>query len=83
LDLPVDPEVKLHWVKVLIRLSRASGRYPRCMILEKVEKGVYPIARGGFGDVYKGKFCDREVAVKVLKIYEDSDKESLLKVIYI
>ena len=29
--------------------------------------------RGGFADVWKGEHCGRDVAVKVLRIYSDSD----------
>jgi hypothetical protein len=81
LDFYTDPALKLCIVHLLIKLSKASGLYPRSLVLEGVTRDDYPIARGGFGDVHRGEFQGREVAVKVLKIYKNSDMGALLKVI--
>jgi len=39
-----------------------------------------PVAGGGFGDVYKGQYRNQEIALKVLKVYQKSDLQKLLKV---
>jgi len=39
-----------------------------------------PVAGGRFGDVYKGRFRGREIAIKVLRVYQKSDMNKLLKV---
>jgi hypothetical protein len=36
--------------------------------------------RGGFGDVWKGKHCGRDVAVKVIKTYSNSDLQKIIGV---
>jgi hypothetical protein len=41
----------------------------------------HPIARGGYGDVYKGLLQGQAIAVKALRIYKTSDLVKLLKVV--
>ena len=36
--------------------------------------------RGGFADVWKGEYRGRDVAVKVIRIYSDSDLQRVLGV---
>jgi len=38
--------------------------------------------RGGFADVWKGKHRDRDVAIKVLRTYSDSDLQKIVGVGY-
>ena len=38
--------------------------------------------RGGFADVWKGKYRDRDVAIKVLRTYSDSDLRKIVGVGY-
>jgi len=39
-----------------------------------------PQCHGGFADVWKGRYRDREVAAKALRVYETSDFEQIRKV---
>jgi hypothetical protein len=39
------------------------------------------VGGGGFADIFKGRLRDQQIAVKVLKVYQKSDMEKLLKVI--
>jgi hypothetical protein len=81
LDFPIDPELKRSYVKLLIKLSKDSVLYPQCLVLkEVVKKTGFPVARGGFGEVYRGQFRGQEVAIKVLKI-QTKNMDTLLKVI--
>ncbi|KAK1230088.1 Rho guanine nucleotide exchange factor [Marasmius sp. AFHP31] len=41
--------------------------------------GSYPVAGGGFGDVWKGRVANEIVCLKVVKIYLASDVQQLLK----
>lgn len=80
LDSVLDSIHKYRLVKVLIKLSRASGLYPECLFLKGIEVVGNPVAEGGFGDVYKGQLGDQEIAIKMLRVYQRSDMQQLLKV---
>lgn len=80
LDFSIHPAYKPRHVKALVKLSRASGLYPECLVLEGVDIEGHPVARGGYGDVYIGLLHGKQIAVKVLRIYQDSDSVKLLKV---
>ncbi|KAJ7278679.1 kinase-like domain-containing protein [Mycena rebaudengoi] len=66
-------------MKTLIKLSRASRLYPECLTLTGVDMAKDPIAAGGFGDVFMGKFRGEDIAVKVLRIFRETDIDELLK----
>ncbi|KAJ7493809.1 kinase-like domain-containing protein [Mycena latifolia] len=65
--------------KALIRLSRASGLHPRCFALSGLEKIGQQVAAGGFGDVWKGLVRGETVAVKMMRLFRDTDVETALK----
>ncbi|KAJ8077653.1 Rho guanine nucleotide exchange factor [Marasmius tenuissimus] len=66
--------------KVMLRLSKKSGLYPKCLKINNVERmGSHPVAGGGFGDVWKGRIADEIVCLKVVKVYLASDVEQLLR----
>ena len=71
---------KSRHVKTLMKLSRASGLYPECLILKGVDMEEDPVAQGSYGDVHKGQLQGKKIAVKVLRIYQDSNRDKLLKV---
>jgi len=49
-------------------------------VLKGVQRiGEYPVARGSFGEVWKGTYEGKLIAVKVLHVYEKSDLVRLLK----
>jgi len=58
----------------MIRLSKKSGLFPKCLALHDVEKyGDYPVAVGGFGEIWKGTYAGQSVCIKVLKTYSESE----------
>ena len=79
----MHPAYKPRHVKTLMRLSRASGLYPECLVLEEMEIEGEAVAGGGFGDVHKGRLRGQVIAVKVLRVYQSSDMLALMKVIQI
>lgn len=70
--------------KALARLSRASGLYPRCFPLSGLCKVGQQVTGGGFGDIWKGWVHEpgQKVSVKVMRVFEDSDVEAVLKVCF-
>lgn len=43
-------------------------------------EGDFPIASGGFGDVWKGTYREQQVAVKALRFYKNEDKRRVSRV---
>jgi len=41
---------------------------------------TFPHSRGGFADVWKGKWLDQEVAIKVLRTHSKSDIQNIVRV---
>ena len=81
LNFPVDSAYKARHVKALVRLSQSSGLYPECLVLDGINLRGNPVAGGGFGDVWKGDLVGQMIAIKVLKVYDKSDRDKLLKVV--
>jgi hypothetical protein len=53
------------------------------MLLENLELvGHTALYGGSFGEIWKGLLNGQTIAVKVLRVYLQSDKEKLLKVVY-
>ncbi|KAK7054501.1 hypothetical protein VNI00_003699 [Paramarasmius palmivorus] len=68
----------------MFRLSSHSGLHPQCLAIKNVQKiGDYPVAGGGFGDVWRGMLgrCRKqEVCLKIVKVYLTSNVQKLLSV---
>ncbi|KIM83936.1 hypothetical protein PILCRDRAFT_68714 [Piloderma croceum F 1598] len=80
LDLPLHQSLKSHYVRALIKLSRASGLFPECMTLNGLKlAGRAAVAGGAFGDIWMGNLGGQQISVKILKVYQRSDKNKLLK----
>jgi hypothetical protein len=80
LDLDSFSVVKPLICKALLRLSRASDLHPRCFPLSELQKVGHQVAAGGFGDIWKGLVGGQSVCVKVMRIFQESDVEAVLKV---
>ncbi|KAJ8083236.1 hypothetical protein PM082_009108 [Marasmius tenuissimus] len=64
----------------MLHLSKNSGRHPTCLSIQNVKRvGEFPVAAGGFGDVWKGTIGDSSelVCLKVVKVYLKSDLQKL------
>ena len=58
-------------------LLPSALRIPVCY--DRTEVASY---RGGFADVWKGEYCGRDVAVKVIRTYSKSDLQKIIGVSY-
>jgi len=63
-----------------LRLSRTSGLHPTCFPLTGLQKLGEQVAAGGFGDIWKGLFHGQNISVKVMRLFEESDVKTVLKV---
>lgn len=70
--------------KCLSTLSKICGRQallPRSIQIPLCyDRLDTPLYRGGFGDVWKGNYEGREVAVKVLVVYLSSNLDKITRV---
>lgn len=59
---------------MLYKMCSRHALLPRNMqIVVSYDRTGIPFRKGGFADVWKGKHDDRDVAVKVITIYQNSD----------
>ncbi|KAK7437402.1 Rho guanine nucleotide exchange factor [Stygiomarasmius scandens] len=80
-DCPdTTPKLRSQIFTAIVRLSKLSGLYPTCLVLDNVVKlGEHPVASGGFGEIWKGLIGDELACLKVVRIYGESDVQKLLK----
>ncbi|KAJ7651063.1 kinase-like domain-containing protein [Roridomyces roridus] len=64
--------------KALLRLSADSELYPRCFTLTDLEHERL-VAGGSFSDVYMGYLRGQCVAVKMMRVFDESDIDAVLK----
>jgi hypothetical protein len=80
-NLSLHPYLRRFSMGLLIKLAHESGLYPKCLIQRDIQLiGHHPFGGGGFGDVWRGLMKGHLVAVKVLRMFEESDVPQLLKV---
>ena len=77
----MDLKYKPRHIKALLQLSRASGLYPEVLALRGVDIEELPVDHGSYGDVYKGRWKGKLIAVKIMRIYQTSDLAKLHKVV--
>ncbi|KAJ6592820.1 hypothetical protein B0H19DRAFT_1010315 [Mycena capillaripes] len=82
LDLDLFLVVKPLICKALLRLCRASGRHPHCLVLTGLRKVGQQVAAGGFGDIWKGLIGGRSVCVKIMRLFRDADIQAVVKVYF-
>ena len=82
MDIYVGPSFKARHRKTLIKLAKESKLYPKGLVLQGIEVEPDAVAQGGFGEVHKGKLKGRGIAVKMLRVFGDTDMNKLLKVPY-
>ncbi|KAL0569536.1 hypothetical protein V5O48_012424 [Marasmius crinis-equi] len=80
-DFPTATCSRSHVLKAMFRLSKNSGRAPRCLIIRNIKRsGDRAFGGGGFGDVWKGEIGESgsdqmECAIKVARWYRSLDGE--------
>ncbi|KAG6814687.1 hypothetical protein H0H93_012588, partial [Arthromyces matolae] len=81
LDLPdLDWDLRRKLIIATQRISVRSKLYPTCYELKDVEQvGSFPVARGGFAEIFKGKFEGQLICIKAISVYQNSDLEHVFK----
>ena len=84
LDGPdLSSQTRKKCLKSLYRTCRRYALLPRTLKIpfcyDRTSVALY---RGGFADVWKGEHCGRDVAVKVLRTYSNSDLQKVIGVSY-
>ncbi|ESK84818.1 Dbl domain-containing protein [Moniliophthora roreri MCA 2997] len=81
IDFPgTPPHLRTSICSTMLRLSRKQLLHPRCLSIHNVSViGRYPVAGGGFGDIWKGALGSQVVCLKVVKMYIMADVQQLLK----
>jgi hypothetical protein len=82
------PELSPHIRKKCLRsLYRTCGRLtllPRALkIFVHYDRTSNALYRGGFADVWKGEYCGRDVAVKVVRTYSNDNLQKVIGVSYL
>jgi hypothetical protein len=80
IDLPLVPKHKSHHMKALSQLSKTSGLYPECLTLKGVKREKIPAGWGSYGDVYRGQWDGKLIAVKVMRMHQHLDVVRCFKV---
>ncbi|KAF6757190.1 kinase-like domain-containing protein [Ephemerocybe angulata] len=78
----IDQADRRSILKALLRLSDKSGLYPECLTLQRVEQSSQALDEGSYGEVYRGRFEDQNVALKMFKVRERSDISKILKAVW-
>ncbi|KAJ7793004.1 kinase-like domain-containing protein, partial [Mycena leptocephala] len=83
LDYPrLDSQIRPVLLRGLLKLSKKFKQHPRCFALPDLQLGGDPVAAGDFGDIWKSQFHNETVCVKVMRVYQKSDINTLLKEVY-
>ena len=82
LDMPsLNSIYKSPFLNAMLRLSSNSGIYPKILVQSSVTiEGSNPLPAGQSGDVWKGTFQDKQVAIKVLRPCGTPDVSQHVKV---
>jgi len=68
-------------LKLLYRMCGRHALLPKALrILVSYERTGVALYRGGFADVWKGEHCGRDVAVKVIRTYSNTDLQKMVGV---
>jgi len=82
LDIPeFDLRTRKKFLKALYKKCGCHSILPKTMHIPVCyNRMTFPLFKGGFGDVWKGGYSNREVAVKVLRVHSDSDLQKIIGV---
>lgn len=79
LDLP--SKIRKRCVKALYKICGRHAILPESLQIPLCyDRQGYPVYQGGFGDVWRGRYCDKDVAVKVIRVRSRPDLRKVVPV---
>ncbi|KDR72752.1 hypothetical protein GALMADRAFT_143032 [Galerina marginata CBS 339.88] len=69
---------KNNLLAALSRLCGKSGLHPRCFVLTGIKRGESQATSGAFADIWKGEFQGQPVCLKIVRMYQSSNRERWL-----
>ncbi|KAF9058614.1 hypothetical protein BDP27DRAFT_1240566 [Rhodocollybia butyracea] len=78
----VKPHLRSAIFKAMLRLSKSSNVFPKCLLIQNVNTlENRPVTAGGFGEIWKGTIGEstQAVCLKIVKVFSVSDVESLVR----
>ena len=77
----LSPWARKQCLKPLYRICGLYALLPKSLTIPTCyDRTSIALYRGGYADVWKGEYCGRDVAVKVMRIYSNSDLRKILGV---
>jgi hypothetical protein len=74
-----EPWLLKHTAIALRKLCEVSTLYPTCYVLEGIQDISFK-GGGGFCDIHQGRHDNQLLCLKVVRLFQDSDIQRLLKV---
>lgn len=71
----VGPDARESLHHLAVRLSEMRYQLPRRIYLSEVATDSIAIAQGGYGDVYRGRYQGKNVAVKSVREYRSQMRD--------
>ncbi|KAF9469364.1 kinase-like domain-containing protein [Collybia nuda] len=79
----LEPQLRHNLIIVTQRLAKMDNLYPSCFAFENIGSiDDQPITAGGFADIHKGRVKDKNVCLKVIRLYQVSQIDYVLKRFY-
>jgi hypothetical protein len=77
----LEPQIRRRCLRFLYDICDRYGLLPSSLEIPfSYDTTKPPLVGGGFMDVWKGRYQGQDVAVKVLRVYQDDDLEKVKKV---
>lgn len=77
----LDPPLRKKCVRFLYNLCDHYALLPKSLDIQvSIDQTEPPLCHGGFAEVWKGKFHDKEIAIKRLRVYQSSNHEKIRRV---
>ena len=79
----LSPQIQKKCLESLYKMCGHHALLPRALKIPTCyDRTSVALYRGGFADVWKGQYCGRDVAVKVIRTYSNDNLQKIIGVSY-